>query len=191
MAHAHARQITHRAMSARSVLVCPSGPGDLPQLVIGHWQTGARDLATSLTCHDTTATGLGGDLAERLAAGEEVRLAPETISVASPQPHLAGRDSRCLNTERGGSGRTQAPDVAFPVRAAVEALRPDRWPARRVGGQRRRNGRGRAPEEGCRAREGRGQVRLGAAPQRAVAGGGRWRPRRHPHKPPTTPHPTR
>jgi hypothetical protein len=45
IAHAHSRKVTHRALTARSVLVRPSrGAGGLPQLVIGHWQAGARDL---------------------------------------------------------------------------------------------------------------------------------------------------
>src|SRR5205823_3006098 len=68
LAHAHAHRVTHRMLSARSVLVRPD-PGWCPRLVIGHWQSGSRDLATNLSRHDTTATGLGSDLAERLVAG--------------------------------------------------------------------------------------------------------------------------
>lgn len=83
--HAHANRITHRSLSARSVLVCPN-PKGLPRLVIGHWQAGARELATRLTRHTPTATGLGDDLAERLAADEQVYLAPETFVVDEPDP---------------------------------------------------------------------------------------------------------
>lgn len=86
LAHAHTRRITHRALSARSVLVCPAGSDGLPRLVIGHWQAGARDLATRLTRHDTTSTAMAGDLAERLAAGDQVYLAPEAFSAESPDP---------------------------------------------------------------------------------------------------------
>ncbi|MFV0309060.1 MAG: BREX system serine/threonine kinase PglW [Desertimonas sp.] len=87
LAHAHANRITHRALSARSVLVRPAPDAEsVPRLVIGHWQTGARDTATRLTSHSTTATDLGDDLAERLAADERIYLAPETFVVDDPDP---------------------------------------------------------------------------------------------------------
>lgn len=87
LAHAHARRITHRALTARCVLVRPGdGNGELPRLVIGHWQAGARELATTLTRHTATDNALGTDLAERLAGAEQVYLAPETFSVDDPDP---------------------------------------------------------------------------------------------------------
>ena len=87
VAHAHSRKVTHRALTARSVLVRPpAGPGGLPRLVIGHWQAGARELAARLTRHptDTGGPALGTDLAERLDATEQVYLAPEAFSVEDP-----------------------------------------------------------------------------------------------------------
>jgi serine/threonine protein kinase len=55
--------------------------------VIGHWQAGARELATRLTSHTgATNTALGEDLAERLASDEHVYLAPETFVVDDPDP---------------------------------------------------------------------------------------------------------
>jgi serine/threonine protein kinase len=87
IAHAHSRKVTHRALTARSVLVRPSGGiGSLPQLVIGHWQASARELATRLTRHptDTSGSALGTDLTERLDATEQVYLAPEAFSVENP-----------------------------------------------------------------------------------------------------------
>jgi len=87
VAHAHSRKVTHRALTARSVLVRPSSSeGGLPQLVIGHWQAGARELAARLTRHptDTGGPALGTDLAERLDATEQVYLAPEAFSVDDP-----------------------------------------------------------------------------------------------------------
>ena len=87
LAHAHARKIAHRALSARSVLVRPSAlPGVEPLLVIGHWQAGAREMATRLTRHSTSPTMLGGELAGRLAADEQVYLAPETFAINDPDP---------------------------------------------------------------------------------------------------------
>jgi len=87
IAHAHSRKVTHRALTARSVLVRPrSGTGGLPQLVIGHWQASSRELATRLTRHpaDTSGPALGTDLTERLDATEQVYLAPEAFSVEDP-----------------------------------------------------------------------------------------------------------
>lgn len=87
LAYAHARRITHRLLSARSVLVRPSNsPAEEPRLIIGHWQAGARDRATRLTTHAPTSTELGSELAERLANDEQVYLAPETFTVDSPDP---------------------------------------------------------------------------------------------------------
>jgi serine/threonine protein kinase len=87
LAYAHTRKISHRTLTARSVLVRPgdrlAGP---PRLVIGHWQVGARELATQLTRHGSTATALGEELAERLAADEQVYLAPETFVIQDPDP---------------------------------------------------------------------------------------------------------
>jgi hypothetical protein len=87
IAYAHSRKVTHRALTARSVLVRPSGgPGGLPQLVIGHWQAAARELAARLTRDptDTSGPAFGTDLAERLEANEQVYLAPEAFSVEDP-----------------------------------------------------------------------------------------------------------
>src|SRR6266511_990243 len=84
IAHAHSRKVTHRALTARSVLVRPSSDaGGPPRLVIGHWQAGVRELATRLTRHPNGANGstLGTDLTERLDATEQVYLAPEAFSV--------------------------------------------------------------------------------------------------------------
>jgi len=85
--HAHARRVTHRALTARSVLVRPSHDGGLPQLVISHWQAGSRELATQLTRHaEITGTALGEAFAERFEASEQVYLAPEAFSVEHPDP---------------------------------------------------------------------------------------------------------
>jgi serine/threonine protein kinase len=87
IAHAHSRKVTHRALTARSVLVRPGGDTDgPPRLVIGHWQAGARELATRLTSHPTGTSGstLGTALTERLDATEQVYLAPEAFSVEHP-----------------------------------------------------------------------------------------------------------
>src|SRR6266542_1671657 len=87
IAHAHSRKVTHRALTARSVLVRPSSDaGGPPRLVIGHWQAGVRELATRLTRHPNGANGstLGTDLTERLDATEQVYLAPEAFSVENP-----------------------------------------------------------------------------------------------------------
>ena len=136
LAHAHARRITHRALTPRSVLVRPARTsGDLPQLVIGHWQSGSRELATRMTRTGVTATALGADLADRLANTEQVYLAPETYTVDDP-------DAESLDVFSLGSiaylllsGRTPASDLAgrdavlaehhgLPVAAAVDGL-PD------------------------------------------------------------------
>jgi serine/threonine protein kinase len=87
IAHAHSRKVTHRALTARSVLVRPrSDTSDPPRLVIGHWQAGVRELATRLTRNPTETSGstLGTDLTERLDAAEQVYLAPEAFSVENP-----------------------------------------------------------------------------------------------------------
>jgi serine/threonine protein kinase len=86
IAYAHANKVSHRAMTARSILVRPPiDEGALPSLLIGHWQAGARDLATQLTTHTETTTGtLGAALNERLDASEQVYLAPEAFSVPDP-----------------------------------------------------------------------------------------------------------
>ncbi len=85
VAHAHARKVTHRALGARSVLVRPSGGDAAPSLVIGHWQAGSRELATTLTRHtESNGTTLGAAFIERLDAAELVYLAPETFSVDDP-----------------------------------------------------------------------------------------------------------
>ncbi|HZD67950.1 MAG TPA: BREX system serine/threonine kinase PglW [Actinomycetes bacterium] len=87
IAHAHSHKVTHRALTARSVLVRPSSsPGGSPRLVIGHWQAGVRELATRLTRHPDSTSGstLGTDLTERLDAAEQVYLAPEAFSVEHP-----------------------------------------------------------------------------------------------------------
>jgi len=86
IAHAHSRKVTHRALTARSVLVRPpSGPHGAPRLVVGHWQAGARDLATRLTSHsDDGGTSLGSALIDRLADAEQVYLAPEAFSAEEP-----------------------------------------------------------------------------------------------------------
>lgn len=89
LAHAHARKITHRALTARSVLVRDNPGGTKgrpePRLIVGHWQAGARELATRLTGHPDTGTATFGDeLLERLAADEQVYLAPEAFIVDDP-----------------------------------------------------------------------------------------------------------
>lgn len=86
IAHAHARRVTHRALSAHSILVRPRQSG-LPQMMIGHWQAGARELATRLTRHtETTGPTLGEAFTERLDAAQQVYLAPEAFSVENPDP---------------------------------------------------------------------------------------------------------
>jgi serine/threonine protein kinase len=86
LAHAHAHRAAHRALTARSVLVRPSPSGGLPTLVIGHWQAGARELATRLTRtgSENADLPLGADIADRLAAAEQVYLGPEAFSVDDP-----------------------------------------------------------------------------------------------------------
>ena len=85
VAHAHARTVTHRALTARYVLVRPAPADATPWLVIGHWQAGARELATSLTRHPSAAvTNPGSMLTEGLEAGEQVYLAPEAFSAEKP-----------------------------------------------------------------------------------------------------------
>lgn len=89
LAHAHARKVTHRALTARSVLVRPTGDNldssTTPMLVVGHWQAGARELATRLTRHaDAAGRTFGDELLERLGADEHVYLAPEAFSVDDP-----------------------------------------------------------------------------------------------------------
>ncbi len=90
LAHAHHKRISHRALSARAVLVRRTGDGiDTPmgplQLLVGHWQAGARDLATRLTTHvSTEEPTLGDQLLDRLGSDEQVYLAPETFIVDDP-----------------------------------------------------------------------------------------------------------
>lgn len=85
LAHAHAHRALHRALTAGCVLIRPSDSGGLPTLVIGHWQAGARELATRLTRTGSEPPSLlGVDFAERLAAVEQVYLAPEAFSVDDP-----------------------------------------------------------------------------------------------------------
>lgn len=82
VAHAHAQRVTHRALTSRAVLAWP-GPGG-GRLVIGHWQSASRDLATQLTAHPSSDPGLGSELAERLSSDEQVYLAPETFTAEKP-----------------------------------------------------------------------------------------------------------
>lgn len=86
IAHAHAHKVTHRALGARSVVVRPPVmERALPTLIIGHWQAGARELATRLTSHtDSTSSTLGAALTERVDAAEQVYRAPEAFSVDAP-----------------------------------------------------------------------------------------------------------
>lgn len=89
LAHAHARKVSHRALTARSILVRPTGDepdeDSGPELVVGHWQAGARELATRLTRHtDAGGATFGDELLERLGADEAVYLAPEAFSVDDP-----------------------------------------------------------------------------------------------------------
>jgi serine/threonine protein kinase len=86
IAHAHTRKVTHRALTARSILVRPPDKaGELPQLLVSHWQAGARELATRLTSHSPTdGATLGTALTERLEPAEQVYLAPEAFSVEEP-----------------------------------------------------------------------------------------------------------
>ena len=136
LAHAHSRRVTHRALTPRSVLVRPPRvPGALPQLVIGHWQSGSRELATRLTRAEVTPTSLGGDLAERLAAAEQVYLAPEAYSAEDPDPMaldvfslgslayllLAGRPPA---SDLAGRDAVLAANRGLPLAAAADGL-PD------------------------------------------------------------------
>ena len=88
LAHAHNRRVSHRALTARNILVRQVGDPDaaivLPQLVVGHWQAGARELATRLTTHAPSEATLGGQLLERLGVDEQVYLAPEAFIVDDP-----------------------------------------------------------------------------------------------------------
>ena len=87
VAHAHNRKVSHRALTARSVLVRPKTRPALhsaPQLVIGHWQAGARELATRLTTDTLTSDSTLGPPTERLDADEQVYLAPEAFIVDDP-----------------------------------------------------------------------------------------------------------
>lgn len=89
LAHAHARKVSHRALTARSVLVRPTGDAPDgatgPTLVVGHWQAGARELSTRLTRHAATEGATFGDeLLDRLGADEQVYLAPEAFTVDDP-----------------------------------------------------------------------------------------------------------
>ena len=80
--HAHSQRVTHRALSARNVVVHPARSATgTPTLVIGHWQAGARELATRLTAVGGEA---GATLADRLTEGEQVYLAPETFTAEHP-----------------------------------------------------------------------------------------------------------
>lgn len=89
LAHAHTHRITHRALTARSVLVRASpnesdGSIEPPHLVVGHWHAGARDLATRLTTHTSNDVTFGGQLLGRLDADEQVYVAPEAFIVDDP-----------------------------------------------------------------------------------------------------------
>src|SRR6266567_2071610 len=87
VAHAHAHKITHRALTAGTVLVRPTDQGGeaVPRLVIGHWQAASRELATRLTNQGAAGrTPLGTALTERLDASEQVYLAPEAFTVEDP-----------------------------------------------------------------------------------------------------------
>lgn len=136
LAHAHSRQVTHRALTARSVLVRPGKRAEaLPQLVIGHWNAGAREIATNLTRMGVTATSLGEDFAQRLAAEEQVYLAPEAYTVDTPEPQALDVFSLGALSFLILSGKAPAPDIAardailtehgaLPLPAAVDGL-PD------------------------------------------------------------------
>jgi serine/threonine protein kinase len=82
VAHAHAQKVTHRALTSRAVLAGPGPEGG--RLVIGHWQSASRDLATQLTAHQSADPELGSELAERLSSDEQVYLAPETFTAEKP-----------------------------------------------------------------------------------------------------------
>ncbi len=84
--YAHGHRVTHRALTPRSVLVRPAGAASqvAPTLVIGHWQAGARDLATNLSRHPGTTSVLGTVLTERTEASELVYLAPEAFNAEHP-----------------------------------------------------------------------------------------------------------
>ncbi len=89
LAHAHARKVSHRALTARTVLVRPTGDApeasERPTLVVGHWQAGARELSTRLTRHAATEGATFGDeLLNRLGTDEQVYLAPEAFTVDDP-----------------------------------------------------------------------------------------------------------
>jgi len=85
--HAHARKVSHRALTARTVLVRPTGDApERPMLVVGHWQAGARELSTRLTRHTATdGATFGDELLNRLSAEEQVYLAPEAFTVDDPE----------------------------------------------------------------------------------------------------------
>ena len=89
--HAHAHGITHRALTARCVTVTAPTKGAEPQLVIGHWQAGSRELASRLThavstTHATSSNlePAGAELLDRLEAAEHVYLAPELFTAEHP-----------------------------------------------------------------------------------------------------------
>ena len=126
LAHAHNRRVSHRALTARNILVRqaaddPDPATALPQLVVGHWQAGARELATRLTTHaPSTETPLGGQLLERLGADEQVYLAPEAFIVDDP-------DGAALDVFSLGaiaylllSGEPPAPDLVERERVLTE-----------------------------------------------------------------------
>lgn len=126
LAHAHNRRVSHRALTARNVLVRqsaddPEAQAALPQLVVGHWQAGARELATRLTTHaPTREVTLGGQLLERLGADEQVYLAPEAFIVDDP-------DGAALDVFSLGaiaylllSGEPPAPDLVERERLLTE-----------------------------------------------------------------------
>lgn len=85
LAHAHTRRVSHRALTARSILVRSDlQSAETPRLVVGHWQSGSRQLATRLTTHAPAESTLGDQLFERLDVDEQVYLAPESFTVDAP-----------------------------------------------------------------------------------------------------------
>lgn len=90
IAHAHARKVTHRALTARSILVRPPASGDgphaLPQLVIGHWHR--PPLASLPPASPLTAPPM---------APPSARRSPN----ASPPP------SRCTSHPRRSASKTR------------------------------------------------------------------------------------
>ncbi len=86
VAHAHSHRVAHRGLTPRSILIRPQG-GRIapPRLVIGHWQSGSRELATRLTTHVDGPATLGAALTERLDAADQVFLAPEVFAVEDPE----------------------------------------------------------------------------------------------------------